>query len=165
MYKLTSDRYPYFQGMYKPEEENNVKLFKAMAKNLKYEILESSEDGDEATVKVHITTLDFASIMSDISSRLMVEYLTPNNTGKDMDKVFSGIIDDEIKNADKKEYDTVFNFIKDKNGSWVLDSNVAIYDDLCGGYLQYYFEQNTLGKYANEIKEKKESSTQEQESK
>ena len=95
----------------------------------------------------------------------MVEYLTPNNTGKDMDKVFSGIIDDEIKNADKKEYDTVFNFIKDKNGSWVLDSNVAIYDDLCGGYLQYYFEQNTLGKYANEIKEKKESSTQEQESK
>ena len=127
--------------------------------------MESSEDGDEATVKVHITTLDFASIMSDISSRLMVEYLTPNNTGKDMDKVFSGIIDDEIKNADKKEYDTVFNFIKDKNGSWVLDSNVAIYDDLCGGYLQYYFEQNTLGKYANEIKEKKESSTQEQESK
>lgn len=165
MYKLTSDRYPYFQGMYKPDEENNVKLFKAMAKNLKYEMLESSEDGDEATVKVHITTLDFASIMSDISSRLMVEYLTPNNTGKDMDKVFSGIIDDEIKNADKKEYDTVFNFIKDKNGSWVLDSNVAIYDDLCGGYLQYYFEQNTLGKYANEIKEKKESSTQEQESK
>ena len=73
MYKLTSDQYPYFQGMYKPDEENNVKLFKAMAKNLKCEIVESSENGNEATVKAHITTLDFAKIMSNISSRLMVE--------------------------------------------------------------------------------------------
>ena len=153
MYKLTSDQYPYFQGMYKPDEENNVKLFKAMAKNLKCEIVESSENGNEATVKAHITTLDFAKIMSNISSRLMVEYM------KDMDKVFSGIIDDEIKHADKKESDTVFNFVKDKKGNWTLDSNVAIYDDICGGYLQYYFQQNTLGKYANEIKEKQQSET------
>ena len=159
MYKLTSDQYPYFQGMYKPDEENNVKLFKAMAKNLKCEIVESSENGNEATVKAHITTLDFAKIMSNISSRLMVEYMTPGNTGKDMDKVFSGIIDDEIKHADKKESDTVFNFVKDKKGNWTLDSNVAIYDDICGGYLQYYFQQNTLGKYANEIKEKQQSET------
>ena len=159
MYKLTSDQYPYFQGMYKPDEENNVKLFKAMAKNLKCEIVESSENGNEATVKAHITTLDFAKIMSNISSRLMVEYMTPGNSGKDMDKVFSGIIDDEIKHADKKESDTVFNFVKDKKGNWTLDSNVAIYDDICGGYLQYYFQQNTLGKYANEIKEKQQSET------
>ena len=145
--------------MYKPDEENNVKLFKAMAKNLKCEIVESSENGNEATVKAHITTLDFAKIMSNISSRLMVEYMTPGNTGKDMDKVFSGIIDDEIKHADKKESDTVFNFVKDKEGNWTLDSNVAIYDDICGGYLQYYFQQNTLGKYANEIKEKQQSET------
>ena len=149
----------YFQGMYKPDEENNVKLFKAMAKNLKCEIVESSENGNEATVKAHITTLDFAKIMSNISSRLMVEYMTPGNSGKDMDKVFSGIIDDEIKHADKKESDTVFNFVKDKKGNWTLDSNVAIYDDICGGYLQYYFQQNTLGKYANEIKEKQQSET------
>lgn len=85
--------------------------------------------------------------------------MTPGNTGKDMDKVFSGIIDDEIKHADKKESDTVFNFVKDKKGNWTLDSNVAIYDDICGGYLQYYFQQNTLGKYANEIKEKQQSET------
>lgn len=159
MYKLTSDQYPYFQGMYKPDEENNVKLFKAMAKNLKCEIVESSENGNEATVKAHITTLDFAKIMPNISSRLMVEYMTPGNTGKDMDKVFSGIIDDEIKHADKKESDTVFNFVKDKKGNWTLDSNVAIYDDICGGYLQYYFQQNSLGKYVNEIKEKQQSET------
>lgn len=88
-----------------------------MAKNLKCEIVESSENGNEATVKAHITTLDFAKIMSNISSRLMVEYMTPGNSGKDMDKVFSGIIDDEIKYADKKESDTVFNFVKDKKGN------------------------------------------------
>ena len=97
--------------------------------------------------QAHITTLDFAKIMSNISSRLMVEYMTPGNSGKDMDKVFSGIIDDEIKYADKKESDTVFNFVKDKKGNWTLDSNVAIYDDICGGYLQYYFQQNKYQEY------------------
>lgn len=159
MYKMTSDQYPYFQGMYKPEQDNNVKIFKAMGDNLKFEITESSENGNEATVKTHISTLDFSKIMSNISSRLMVEYMTPGSSGKNMDKAFSDIIDDEIKNADKKEADTVFNFVKDKDGNWVLDSNVAIYDDLCGGYLQYYFQENTLGKYADEIEKNKETTT------
>ena len=41
--------------------------------------------------------------------------------------------------APRIEKDTVFNLIE-KDGRWIIESNIMIYDDITGGYMTFYYK-------------------------
>jgi hypothetical protein len=59
----------------------------------------------------------------------------------------------EAHKDDIVEKEVVFNFVK-KDGNWVIESNLGIYSDLSGGYLQYVYEVSWLGMTGDEARER-----------
>jgi hypothetical protein len=141
MYKLTNDGYEYFAGMYNADNPNSTVLFDAMSDNLDISITKTEVvDENTANVYAHIKTINMYNVLDDIVK-------TENPT----DSTISDAI--EKHSADYVEKDTVFNFIK-QDGKWVIESNLGIYSDLSGGYLQYMYEVSVLGMTGEQAKEK-----------
>lgn len=133
MYSLTKDMAPYLSNAYNPEQELNVKFFKALADNMEYTINDTEINGDEANVFYHLRTLNAESLMLGI-----VESIT-QNPNADIDEVFR----QQVLLCPRIEKDTVLNM--DRVGeTWVIESNVGIYDDLCGGFLQFSYKAGMM---------------------
>lgn len=141
MYALTNDGTKYFNDIYVPGAESNELIFKSMADNMEYEIGECTIDGKNASVKAKISNVNMNLAMSDVLNEYFAQCdADPDNIDNiDINK----IIDDRVNSADaeRRDADTVFNFVK-KDGKWVIESNVMIYDDVTGGYMSYAFQAN-----------------------
>ncbi len=128
MYSITNDMSPYLTNVYNPEQPLNVKLFKALGENMEYTITKTEIKGDEANVFYHLRTLDAERLMAGI-----VESVTENPQA-DVDL----IMEKQILLCPRIEKDTVLNM--DRLGdTWVIESNIGIYDDLCGGFIQFSY--------------------------
>lgn len=139
MYNLTNDKYRYFDGLYDGENDNSVLLFDTMIKNLNFEVTKTEVSEDTANVYAHISTVNMYKVLSSLASS--DNAASPN------------IIADTLKEYkdEKAEKDTVFNLIK-QDGKWVIESNMGIYSDLTGGYLQYIYEISILGMTGEQAK-------------
>lgn len=133
MYSLTNDFAPYYSNVYNPDEELNVKLFKAMGENMEYEITKIEIKGNNANVFYHLKTLNAESLLAGVVTELT------ENPDADIDKV----MENQILRCERINKDTVLNM--DKVGdTYVIESNVGIYDDLCGGYLQFIYNTSFI---------------------
>ena len=128
MYNLTADQAPYYKNAYNPDQELNVAVFKALAENMTYSITKTEIKGDEANVFYNLRTLNAESLMAGIIEDLKEN---PNDD-------INTIIERQIVLCPRKQIDTVINM--DRSGdSWTIESNVGIYDDLAGGFLQFIY--------------------------
>ncbi|MGN1319131.1 MAG: hypothetical protein ACI4VF_08955 [Lachnospirales bacterium] len=133
MYTLTNDMSPYLSNVYNPDEKLNVKLFKALSDNMDYYITKTEIKGENANVFYHLRTLDSEKLMAGI-----IEDIT-KNPNDDINEVF----DRQVVLCPRIEKDTVLNM--DRVGeSWVIESNVGIYDDLCGGFLTFSYKAGSV---------------------
>jgi hypothetical protein len=140
MYSLTNDGYAYFEGMYDEENANNRYLFGAMTNNLDFEVTNVEINDDTANIYANVKNINMYNVISDI---------TKDTSGS------ASIVSDTVDahRDDIVEKEVVFNFVKDGN-NWVIESNLGIYSDLTGGYLQYIYEVSWLGMTGEEAKEK-----------
>lgn len=145
MYEMTEYKDPYLAGTYNEDSEIGKKLFSAIADNLNYEITGGMRDGKSANVKLHIVTVDFNNLLTNVVA-YYTEFCKTESAGamssEELDEVLFGILDEELKNVVAFEKDTQIDFVK-KNGQWIIADNVGIYDDLSGGYLTYCFSVNS----------------------
>lgn len=128
MYSITKDMAPYMQNVYNPNQELNKKLFKALSENMEYTITNTEIKGDEANVFYHLRTLDTAKLMAGILTAL------EDDPNADINEVF----EKQIVLCPRIDKDTVINMERLGN-TWIIESNVGIYDDLCGGYIQFCY--------------------------
>ncbi len=145
MYALTNDTYPYLSGLYDESDPLNKALFDAITQNLNVEITGSENFGETAKVSLKITNLDTENLLSNIVYQFTNLYKqNPDSYDKmDMDAELEKIVNSQIGITPKNEKDSSIDFIK-KDGKWVIESNIGIYDDLSGGFLTYYFNVNVL---------------------
>lgn len=147
MYAMTSDQMAYFKTLYIPDQPDNKKLFQALADNLEFKITKINVEPDTITVYAHTKNIDAAALLKKtVGSFINTLQNTENVTDDITNKAYSEALDNALSAEQTYiERDTVYNLIKDDNGNWIIDSNVGIYDDLCGGYLQYFFDTNYAG--------------------
>jgi hypothetical protein len=141
MYALTHDGTKYFNDIYVEGTDGSELIFQAMADNLSYEIGECTIDGENASVNAKISNLDMNQVMSDVIDEYfeLCEANPDDIDSIDINEILTKHLNDP--ETARHSSDTVFNFIK-KDGKWVIESNVMIYDDVTGGYMTYYFQVN-----------------------
>jgi hypothetical protein len=142
MYSLTNDEYAYFEGIYdeKNENANNRYLFNTMTDNLKVEVTKVDMVDDEtANIYTNVSNINMYNVINDITKSQDEENVVQNTV--------------EAHKDDIVEKEVVFNFVK-KDGNWVIESNLGIYSDLSGGYLQYVYEVSWLGMTGDEARER-----------
>lgn len=131
MYDLTNDKYRYFDGLYSEESANSSLMFDKMTGSLRYNVTKTEINEDTANIYVHISAMDMYGVLDTITK----------SDGSD-----PNIVENTLKQYENEyaETDTVFNLIR-QDGSWVIESNMGIYSDLTGGYLQYMYEISIMG--------------------
>lgn len=129
-------------------EEEYFGLF---VKNLSYEILESNENGDTATVKVSITNLDMGKVISAYISELfniVIEYaFVPEEeqpTDEEMEKLyvekFASVMESDIPTVTK----TVDVTLTYSDGCWRIGDSKEFIDALLGGIVSYAENMQSL---------------------
>lgn len=141
MYAMTHDAHPYFDGLYIPQSESNVYMFKTLSYDLDYQITDISINKKEAAVTVHTSNINVENVLNAITEEYL-EAVKNDPEGKtDVDKLFLDITQKHFDDPDNEriEKDTVFNLIE-KDGHWTIESNIMIYDDITGGYMTFYYK-------------------------
>lgn len=144
MYEMTVYKDPYLAGTYDENSTIGQKLFNAMSESLNFEITGSKQEGDSAYVKAHIVTVDFNKLLKEVVSDYG-EYCKENAetiTSDQLGGILENILGEALKNTTPYEKDTSIDFVK-KDGKWIIEDNVGVYDDLSGGYLTYCFSVNS----------------------
>jgi hypothetical protein len=146
MYNMTHDQMAYLETLYIPDEPNNKTLFEALSSNLEFKITKVTIS-DDGTVNVyaHTKNIDAAALME----KTIGGFVNKLESGEesDTDKAYADSLAAALSSSDLAytEKDTVFNLVTLDDGSLAIESNVGIYDDLCGGYLQFFFDTNYAG--------------------
>ncbi|MBQ6555695.1 MAG: DUF4878 domain-containing protein [Firmicutes bacterium] len=155
MYKLTHDDYPYFEGIYLPDSESNKLMFVKLSEHMQYEIKSVQLLDNEAVVNVHITNVNADTALTNLTSTYLdaCEKDTENNLDKDELLLETTKFCFDDASAGTYEKDTVFNLVE-KDGKWVIESNIMIYDDITGGYMTYYYKNMVLADMIEETQEK-----------
>ncbi len=145
MYAMTNDSMAYFQDLYMPDNEYNKRIFDAMSENLYFEITSSEKKNDTINVYAKVSNIDMRQAIPQIRDKYL-QLLSTAGEDADVNAMYTDVIEEVLSSSDLAytEKETVFNFVK-MNGNWVIDSNIGIYDDLSGGYLQNYFDMNIVG--------------------
>ncbi len=145
MYNMSLYKDQYLAGTYNKDSVIGRMLFDSMTQGLSYEIKDTVENGDNVYVKFHIVTKDYNDVLSRV-----VGYYTDflkkagdTMTSEEIDDVLETILDEQLKSAKVYEKDTQLDFIK-KDGKWIIEENVGVYDDITGGYLSYCFNMNSV---------------------
>jgi hypothetical protein len=106
------------------KSESNVfyDYYKDCAKKMKFKIVESTEDGDKGTVKVHVTYLDSGELFAEVYKEYLAKSLTSALSGKKNENLLGDIFDEKKPDFPPKtaETDLIFNCTK-KDGRWYID--------------------------------------------
>lgn len=104
-----------------------------------YELGETAVDGDKATQKIQITTVDMAAIMTELITELTAEMMT-NLGDSEFDSVayLNELLAEKLSNPDAKLITTTVtvNLEKNSDGKWIIsspDQNAEFLDALSGG--------------------------------
>ncbi|MBQ7265568.1 MAG: hypothetical protein IJS61_05665 [Firmicutes bacterium] len=152
MYELTDTGDAYYADAYRSDNAFNKRLFEAVAEDLEYEIVKSEATETAINVFVNCKTINMEKLMPQIVNEYKDRLLEAGEQA-DPNAILDELITEKLSSPDleRVEKNTVFNFVK-KDDNWVIESNVGIYDDLCGGYLQYMFN-NYVGSVAYATKQ------------
>jgi hypothetical protein len=162
MYNMTNDQMAYLRTLYIPEQPDNKRLFEALSSNLEFKITKVTIS-DDGTVNVyaHTKNIDAAALMEKTIGSFMNKLESGEET--DTDKAYSDSLTAALSSSDLAytEKDTVFNLVTLDDGSLSIESNVGIYDDLCGGYLQFFFDTNYAGGIKQALSDIQQGATEE----
>lgn len=118
------------------DKEKSEEMAKMIFKNIKYKVLESSEDGNTATVKAEITNLDMGNVMTDFVSQLLplaFSGLSKEQMNEKSEEVFVSLISKESKTVTK----TVELNLSKKDDNWKIESSDEFSDAVLGGLITY----------------------------
>lgn len=136
----TEKMYEYFPGQGASIEndalgESDIDFFSRIT----YELGETSVDGDKATQKIQITTVDMATIMTELVTELTAEMLTNLGDSEfDSEAYVNELLAEKLSNPDAKLITTTVtvNLEKNSDGKWIIsspDQNAEFLDALSGG--------------------------------
>ena len=136
----TEKMYEYFPGQGTSIEndalgESDIDFFSRIT----YELGETSVDGDKATQKIQITTVDMATIMTELVTELTAEMLTNLGDSEfDSEAYVNELLAEKLSNPDAKLITTTVtvNLEKNSDGKWIIsspDQNAEFLDALSGG--------------------------------
>ena len=136
----TEKMYEYFPGQGASIEndalgESDIDFFSRIT----YELGETSVDGDKATQKIQITTVDMTTIMTELVTELTAEMLTNLGDSEfDSEAYVNELLAEKLSNPDAKLITTTVtvNLEKNSDGKWIIsspDQNAEFLDALSGG--------------------------------
>ena len=122
-------------------DDESLSMMTLFVKNLDYQIIESNEEKETATVKVQITNLDMSSIMSDFMSEAFKEALSyaflpeeQRPTDEDMNKMSNDILTNLLEREDNpKVTNTVDITLSLRDNQWVINPSADAVDAMLGG--------------------------------
>lgn len=120
------------------QREDYEKLIKNHYRNLEYEIKEDMIDGDNATVTVEISVIDYSKIISGANV-----YLDENpdefagQNGNYDRSLFITYLLDKLKEADEKVKYTLDITLTKKNDDWVVDALTDVNEEKIHGIYNY----------------------------
>jgi HAMP domain-containing protein len=114
----------------KEEEAAQAKMWKALFGGMKYQIGESTIDGDKAKVEIKINTISMSTILSNYLVQAMSHMFDEKQWDADGQELLKLITDE---NAQRGDFTATVNMTK-KSGSWTIDEeNDEFYNALLGG--------------------------------
>ncbi|MGI5984911.1 MAG: DUF4878 domain-containing protein [Clostridiales bacterium] len=122
-------------------DDESLSMMTLFVKNLDYQIIESNEEKETATVKVQITNLDMSSIMSEFMSEAFKEALSyaflpeeQRPTDEDMNKMSNDILTNLLEREDNpKVTNTVDITLSLRDNQWVINPSADAVDAMLGG--------------------------------
>lgn len=118
------------------DEKKSEEMAKMIFKSIQYKVLESSEDGNTATVKTEITNLDMGNVMTDFISQLLplaFSGLSKEQMDEKSEEIFVSLISKESKTVTK----TVELKLSKKDGDWKIENSDEFSDAVSGGLITY----------------------------
>jgi hypothetical protein len=114
----------------KEEEAAQAKMWKALFGGMKYQIGESTIDGDKAKVEIKINTINMSTIISNYLVQAMSHMFDETQWDADGQELLKLITDE---NAQRGDFTATVNMTK-KSGIWIIDEeNDEFYNALLGG--------------------------------
>jgi Asp-tRNA(Asn)/Glu-tRNA(Gln) amidotransferase B subunit len=121
-------------------ENSEEKVSKLMLSKFAYEVGESTVDGDKATVKVKITSLDMVQIASNIMRDMIpLAFATSfsNSENKNMDNLMEQQMLNRMSdpNAPRATTETIINLTKTKEGWKIGQGNDELFNAITGNIM------------------------------
>jgi len=137
----------------KESSSNGKKMGKLICKNLDFKIKSSSIDGDTATVKTEITSIDMKLIMGEYMSKAMELAMAntftmeePQMSEEELNKKTDQIFVDMLSRKDNKKVTVTVDVKLNKNEDyWVIDIDKDLEDALFGGAVTFKDELKESG--------------------
>ena len=133
-------------------EDETIKLLMDKLRDFSYRTSDEKIDGDNATVKVKITTYSFGNAFRDFVTDYMSQGMSLAMSGaseEKLSKLANTLLQKHLKKLTKKDFEkTVTLSLKRKDGQWIvqkLDKDSAFVDAVCGGLI------TTFTQYANQL--------------
>ena len=158
MYELTNDKAPYFDGIYDPGSEMSRSIFDYFSRNLEYNIEELTYvDGKTVKAKIQLTNADAEKMNADIQNQYLM-YCEANQDILDKidpEDILTNVALYSLQNTkyEKVTNETEINIVK-VSGEWKLESGITLYDNLTGGYMTCYYNNNIFGGLREKIQDK-----------
>lgn len=122
-------------------DDESLSMMTLFVKNLDYQIIESNEEKETATVKVQITNLDMSSIMSEFMSEAFKEALSyaflpeeQRPTDEDMNKMSNDILTNLLEREDNPKVTNIVDItLSLRDNQWVINPSSDAVDAMLGG--------------------------------
>lgn len=129
------------------KDENSEKIGKIMLSKFTFEVGESKIDGDKATVKVKITSLDMVRIVSKTMSEIMPLAFASAFSSNGQQNI-NNLLEQHILNsmsdpkAPMTTTDTIINLIKTKDGWKIAQDNDELFNAITGNVMKAFSDQS-----------------------
>lgn len=126
------------------EDEMQKQLLNSIMKNIQFEnVVTESTEGEKASVKISLTTLDCVTIMNNVMSQAMglaFSYAFSDTTDQEgIEKMIETLLANAFSSPDapKTQKDITINLTKTNNG-WKIIADESLMDGLTGGLLSAF---------------------------
>lgn len=135
----------YFTGEFSEEDlensEDEGEILNLLFRNLSFNIVSSSEDGDTATVKTELTNIDMNVLMKEYIREAMAiameNALAGDNAKSDeeMEAEIQQLLTDLLEKEDNETVTTTIDInLTKQDNSWIIEADDEFLDALSGGF-------------------------------
>lgn len=135
----------YFTGEFSEEDlensEDEGEILNLLFRNLSFNIVSSSEDGDTATVKTELTNIDMNVLMKEYIREAMAIAMENALAGDDaksdeeMEAEIQQLLTDLLEKEDNETVTTTIDInLTKQDNSWIIEADDEFLDALSGGF-------------------------------
>ncbi|AJA50032.1 hypothetical protein CPAST_c40020 [Clostridium pasteurianum DSM 525 = ATCC 6013] len=144
---------------FKYDDKDQEKVIKSVFSKVSYEIVSSSVDGKNATVKTKVTSLDLPKIygktVSDLMPSLLASAFSNANSDDAKNQVIQTFINDlNDPNASKTTTEVDIKLVKDNKSGWLIEPNDDLVNAITGNFNKAFANNNK----SNDSSQKQDSS-------